>query len=78
MPSHKVFVGGLPKTLSPDTVLGYFEQFGQVTKFVMPKVSSVDETSAISLGFAYISYASAQDANRVLARAHTLSGKRVG
>lgn len=72
-----MFVGGIPKSLSPDAVLSYFEEFGQVTKFVMPKVSSVDETSAISLGFAYISYASAQEANGVLARVHTLAGRRV-
>ena len=76
--SNMVFVGKLPKNIQHELVYGYFQQFGTITKFIMPKQATPSsEVSKTYKGFAYITYASPESANAALNYQHVLEGKHV-
>lgn len=76
--SNMVFVGKLPKNIQHEVVYGYFQQFGTITKFIMPKQATPSsEVSKTYKGFAYITYASPESANSALNYHHVLEGKPV-
>ena len=75
----KVFVGGLPQSCAPTVVLNYFEQFGEVSKFLMPRQQIKDPSGTqLNQGFAYITFAESESAKSVLNAKHLVGGKWVG
>ncbi|KAM7253408.1 hypothetical protein ACFE04_008760 [Oxalis oulophora] len=72
--TKKIFVGGLPPTLSEDGFRQYFEQFGQVTDVVI----MYDQNTQRPRGFGFISFESEDAVDMVLHKTfHDLSGKQV-
>lgn len=76
--SNMIFVGKLQKNIQHEVVYGYFQKFGTIAKFIMPKQATPNsEVSKTYKGFAYITYASPESANSVLNYHHILEGKSV-
>ncbi|PON33814.1 Splicing factor-like protein [Parasponia andersonii] len=74
MRTKKIFVGGLPPTLSEEGFREYFESFGHVTDVVV----MYDQNTGRPRGFGFISFDSEDAVDRVLHKTfHDLSGKQV-
>lgn len=72
--TKKIFVGGLPATLSDDTFRNYFEAYGTVTDVVI----MFDQQTNRPRGFGFISFDSEDAVDRVLHKTfHDLNGKQV-
>ncbi|KAI5580432.1 hypothetical protein BDE02_08G154200 [Populus trichocarpa] len=72
--TKKIFVGGLPPTLTDDGFRQYFEAFGLVTDVVI----MYDQSTQRPRGFGFISFDSEDAVDRVLQRTfHDLNGKQV-
>ncbi|KAL3626455.1 nuclear ribonucleoprotein 1 [Castilleja foliolosa] len=72
--TKKIFVGGLPPTLSEDGFRSYFETYGVVTDVVI----MFDQQTNRPRGFGFISFDSEDAVDRVLHKTfHDLSGKQV-
>ncbi|KAL3648749.1 nuclear ribonucleoprotein 1 [Castilleja foliolosa] len=72
--TKKIFVGGLPPTLSEDGFRSYFETYGVVTDVVI----MYDQQTNRPRGFGFISFDSEDAVDRVLDKTfHDLSGKQV-
>ncbi|KAJ9555602.1 hypothetical protein OSB04_010216 [Centaurea solstitialis] len=72
--TKKIFVGGLPPTLSEDGFRQYFEAYGQVTDIVV----MYDQQTNRPRGFGFISFDSEDAVDRVLHKTfHDLNGKQV-
>jgi hypothetical protein len=69
----KIFVGGLPKTTTDETVGAYFGQFGAVIKVEM----KMDPATQQSRGFCFVTFEEAEAARSALAHydAHEIDGK---
>ncbi|KAF4351641.1 hypothetical protein CsatB_025607 [Cannabis sativa] len=74
MRTKKIFVGGLPPTLSEEGFREYFESFGHVTDVVV----MYDQNTGRPRGFGFISFDSEDAVDRVLHKTfHDLNGKQV-
>ncbi|KAK6161232.1 hypothetical protein DH2020_004613 [Rehmannia glutinosa] len=72
--TKKIFVGGLPPTLSEDGFRQYFEAYGMVTDVVI----MYDQQTNRPRGFGFISFDSEDAVDRVLHKTfHDLNGKQV-
>ncbi|KAL6971244.1 hypothetical protein U1Q18_030925 [Sarracenia purpurea var. burkii] len=72
--TKKIFVGGLPPTLSEDGFRQYFEAYGSVTDVVV----MYDQHTQRPRGFGFISFDSEDAVDRVLHKTfHDLNGKQV-
>ncbi|KAK4786791.1 hypothetical protein SAY86_010624 [Trapa natans] len=72
--TKKIFVGGLPATLSEDGFREYFEKYGNVSDVVI----MYDQNTQRPRGFGFISFDSEEAVDRVLHRTfHDLNGKQV-
>ncbi|KAJ4955968.1 hypothetical protein NE237_012751 [Protea cynaroides] len=72
--TKKIFVGGLPPTLSEDGFRQYFESYGDVTDVVV----MYDQTTQRPRGFGFISFDTEEAVDRVLHKTfHELNGKLV-
>ncbi|KAL6532442.1 nuclear ribonucleoprotein 1 [Orobanche gracilis] len=72
--TKKIFVGGLPQTLSEDEFSSYFKDFGVVTDVVI----MYDQQTNRPRGFGFISFDSEDAVERVLHKTfHDLKGKQV-
>ncbi|KAI3469812.1 hypothetical protein Pfo_026475 [Paulownia fortunei] len=72
--TKKIFVGGLPPTLSEDGFRQYFEAYGVVTDVVI----MYDQQTNRPRGFGFISFDSEDAVDRVLHKTfHDLNGKQV-
>ncbi|KAJ4968975.1 hypothetical protein NE237_015676 [Protea cynaroides] len=72
--TKKIFVGGLPPTLSEDGFRQYFESYGHVTDVVV----MYDQTTQRPRGFGFISFETEDAVDRVLHKTfHELNGKLV-
>ncbi|KAH8495570.1 hypothetical protein Peur_055722 [Populus x canadensis] len=72
--TKKIFVGGLPPTLTEDGFRQYFEAFG----FVADVVIMYDQSTQRPRGFGFISFDTEDAVDRVLQRTfHDLNGKQV-
>ncbi|XP_073287959.1 heterogeneous nuclear ribonucleoprotein 1-like [Primulina huaijiensis] len=72
--TKKIFVGGLPPTLSEDGFRRYFEAYGMVTDVVI----MYDQQTNRPRGFGFISFDSEEAVDRVLHKTfHDLDGKKV-
>ncbi|KAL0380520.1 UNVERIFIED_CONTAM: Heterogeneous nuclear ribonucleoprotein 1 [Sesamum angustifolium] len=72
--TKKIFVGGLPPTLSEDGFRQYFEAYGMVTDVVI----MYDQQTNRPRGFGFISFDSEDAVDRVLQKTfHDLNGKQV-
>ncbi|XP_051128802.1 heterogeneous nuclear ribonucleoprotein 1-like isoform X2 [Andrographis paniculata] len=70
----KVFVGGLPSSITENDFKRYFEQFGTITDIVV----MYDHNTQRPRGFGFITYDSGEAVDRVLLQPfHELHGKRV-
>lgn len=74
MRTKKIFVGGLPPTLSEDGFRQYFESYGVVTDVVI----MYDQQTNRPRGFGFISFDSEDAVDRVLHKTfHDVNGKQV-
>ncbi|KAK4745565.1 hypothetical protein SAY87_011877 [Trapa incisa] len=72
--TKKIFVGGLPATLSEDGFREYFEKYGNVTDVVI----MYDQNTQRPRGFGFISFDSEEAVDMVLHKTfHDLNGKQV-
>ncbi|KAI4303965.1 hypothetical protein MLD38_039541 [Melastoma candidum] len=72
--TKKIFVGGLPPTLTEDEFRQYFETYGNVTDVVI----MYDQATQRPRGFGFISFDSEEAVDRVLHKSfHDMSGKKV-
>ncbi|KAL3507576.1 hypothetical protein ACH5RR_032958 [Cinchona calisaya] len=72
--TKKIFVGGLPATLTEDAFRQYFESYGNVTDVVI----MFDQQTNRPRGFGFISFDSEDAVDRVLHKTfHDLNGKQV-
>ncbi|KAJ4722785.1 heterogeneous nuclear ribonucleoprotein 1-like [Melia azedarach] len=72
--TKKIFVGGLPPTLTEDGFRQYFEAYGHVTDVVI----MYDQNTQRPRGFGFISFDSEDAVDRVLQKPfHDLNGKQV-
>ncbi|XP_031502263.1 heterogeneous nuclear ribonucleoprotein 1-like [Nymphaea colorata] len=72
--TKKIFVGGLPSTLTEEAFRQYFEQYGNVTDVVV----MYDQSTQRPRGFGFISFESEDAVDRVLHKTfHDLNGKLV-
>ncbi|XP_058094776.1 heterogeneous nuclear ribonucleoprotein 1-like [Magnolia sinica] len=72
--TKKIFVGGLPPTLTDDGFRQYFENYGQVTDVVI----MYDQNTQRPRGFGFISFDTEDAVDRVLHKSfHELNGKLV-
>lgn len=74
MRTKKIFVGGLPPTLSEDEFRQYFETYGVVTDVII----MYDQQTNRPRGFGFISFDSEDAVDRVLHKTfHDVNGKQV-
>ncbi|CDO99280.1 unnamed protein product [Coffea canephora] len=72
--TKKIFVGGLPPTLTDEAFRQYFESYGDVTDVVI----MFDQQTNRPRGFGFISFDSEEAVDRVLHKTfHDLNGKQV-
>ncbi|KAE9592357.1 hypothetical protein Lal_00028413 [Lupinus albus] len=72
--TKKIFVGGLPPTLTEENFREYFEAYGQVTDVVV----MYDQNTGRPRGFGFISFDNEDAVDRVLQKTfHDLNGKNV-
>ncbi|XP_009109571.1 heterogeneous nuclear ribonucleoprotein 1 [Brassica rapa] len=72
--TKKIFVGGLPPTLTDEEFRLYFEQYGPVADVVIMH----DQTTSRPRGFGFVSFDSEDAVDRVLQKNfHDLNGKQV-
>jgi len=72
--SERVFVTKIPRSFDAERVQGYFEKFGQVTDFHMPR----DPRVVGHKGIAFVSFASAEVAESVReSKTHFLGNHRI-
>uniref|UniRef100_A0A2P2LMG8 Uncharacterized protein MANES_03G160600 n=1 Tax=Rhizophora mucronata TaxID=61149 RepID=A0A2P2LMG8_RHIMU len=72
--TKKIFVGGLPPTLTDDGFRQYFEAYGRVTDVVI----MYDQNTQRPRGFGFISFDTEEAVDRVLHKTfHDLNGKQV-
>eukprot|EP01125_Pyxidicula_operculata_P005543 TRINITY_DN1956_c0_g7_i1.p1 TRINITY_DN1956_c0_g7~~TRINITY_DN1956_c0_g7_i1.p1 ORF type:complete len:560 (-),score=179.55 TRINITY_DN1956_c0_g7_i1:247-1926(-) len=72
-PAKKIFVGGIPVSLSNAEFRKYFETFGQVLESQV----MTDRETGRSRGFGFVTFESEQSAFQVLNTKHTIHGKPV-
>ncbi|GAB4830750.1 hypothetical protein Ancab_004782 [Ancistrocladus abbreviatus] len=72
--TKKIFVGGLPSTMTESDFKRYFDQFGMITDVVV----MYDHNTQRPRGFGFITYESEEAVERALVRTfHELNGKMV-
>ena len=72
--TKKIFVGGLPPTLTEEKFRQYFESYGNVTDVVV----MYDQNTGRPRGFGFISFDTEDAVDRVLHKSfHDLNGKQV-
>nr|XP_043606643.1 heterogeneous nuclear ribonucleoprotein 1-like [Erigeron canadensis] len=73
-PTKKIFVGGLPSTISESDFKNYFDQFGTITDVVV----MYDHNTQRPRGFGFITFESEEAVDQVLFKTfHELNGKMV-
>ncbi|MBA0766148.1 hypothetical protein Gotri_015216 [Gossypium trilobum] len=71
---RKIFVGGLPRSITDEEFKGYFEKFGSIVDAVVIH----DKETKRSRGFGFVTYEAEESANLVLrTNFHLLNNKRV-
>jgi len=71
--AKKIFVGGIPISLSNAEFRKYFEEFGRVLETQV----MTDRESGRSRGFGFVTYEDERMADKVLRTVHTIHGKPV-
>ncbi|XP_074565537.1 uncharacterized protein LOC141822026 [Curcuma longa] len=72
--TRKIFVGGLPPTITENGFKNYFDQFGTITDAVV----MYDHNTQRPRGFGFVTYDSEEAVNKVLINSfHDLNGKKV-
>jgi len=71
--AKKIFVGGIPISLSNTEFRKYFEEFGKVLETQV----MTDRESGRSRGFGFVTYEDEKMADKVLNKVHTIHGKPV-
>ena len=69
----KVFIGGLSRETSTETLKAYFERFGAIADCVVMK----DRSTGAPRGFGFVTYVSQQVAENVVLHRHVIDGKEV-
>lgn len=69
----RIFVARIPSSVTDAQFRGYFEQFGGVQDAYMPK----DPSKQAHRGIGFVTYASAEAVERVMASSHILNGNEV-
>ena len=71
---RKIFIGGLNKKTTDDTLKEHFSQYGELTDTVVMK----DPETQVSRGFGFVTYATDEQVDACqLARPHTIDGRTV-
>ncbi|KAF0689593.1 hypothetical protein As57867_018901, partial [Aphanomyces stellatus] len=71
--SKKIFVGGLPPSVSNDDFRAYFEDFGKITDAIV----MMDRDTQRSRGFGFVSFEEEGAVAEVISKSHELHGKVV-
>ncbi|KAG9415213.1 hypothetical protein AC1031_008653 [Aphanomyces cochlioides] len=71
--SKKIFVGGLPPTVTNEDFRSYFEDFGKITDAVV----MMDRDTQRSRGFGFVSFEEEGAVAEVISKSHELHGKVV-
>lgn len=73
----KVFIGGLPKEATEETLVAYFKQFGDIKDCIIIK----EKNTGIARGFGFLTFADSDMVKNVLSagdeHAHHILGKKV-
>jgi RNA recognition motif-containing protein len=69
MDQNKLFVGGLPWSVTSDDLKGLFAEYGEITEAIIIN----DRDSGRSKGFGFVTFANADDAQKAL----EMSGREV-
>lgn len=86
-PFNKLFIGGIPLTLTRKHLVDHFSQFGELKSVILPKKKAENQKSfngaqfepkKSTRGFAYITFANSEDAKQTLVSIHYLFGRQVG
>ncbi|KAF2074714.1 hypothetical protein CYY_003990 [Polysphondylium violaceum] len=72
--SGKIFVGGLLKTTSNESLKGYFSQYGEVRESIVIKAT---EKSNKSRGFGFVTFSDPLVIDKILLLIHVIDGKAV-
>mgnify|MGYP003617496899 CR=1 FL=1 len=85
-PFSKLFIGGIPLSLTRQDVFDYFSKFGKLRSVILPKKRAeakesihqkLTESRKSSRGFAYVTFFSLEIARKVLKSDHFLCGRQV-
>jgi hypothetical protein len=71
--TKKIFVGGLPPSITNENFKEHFDQFGLIDNAIV----MVDRMTERSRGFGFVTFANAESVATALAETHTLDGKQV-
>ncbi|RHY67296.1 hypothetical protein DYB30_002266, partial [Aphanomyces astaci] len=71
--SKKIFVGGLPPSVTNDDFRAYFEDFGKITDAIV----MMDRDTQRSRGFGFVSFEEEGAVAEVISKSHELHGKVV-
>ncbi|KAG6666245.1 hypothetical protein I3843_Q026200 [Carya illinoinensis] len=69
----RIFVARIPQSVTEETFRSHFEQYGDITDLYMPK----DQGSKIHRGIGFITFASADSVDNLMAETHELGGSTV-
>ncbi|KAA3461590.1 RNA-binding protein Musashi-like protein Rbp6-like isoform X2 [Gossypium australe] len=73
---RKIFVGGLPRSITNEEFKGYFEKFGSIVDAVV--IHDKETKRSREFGFGFVTYEAEESANLVLrTNFHLLNNKRV-
>jgi RNA-binding protein Musashi len=69
----RIFVARIPQSVTEESFRGHFEQYGDITDLYMPK----DQGSKMHRGIGFITFASADSVDNLMAETHELGGSTV-
>lgn len=69
MDKNKIFIGGLPWSVTSDTLREMFSQYGEITEAIVIS----DRDTGRSKGFGFVTFTNAEDAQKAL----EMDGKQV-
>lgn len=70
---RKLFVGGIPRGTSEDTLRDHFSKYGVVSHLLVAK----DQITKLPRGFAFVVFSDAASAARALQDRHVIRGRTV-
>lgn len=69
----RIFVARIPQSVTEETFRSHFEQYGDITDLYMPK----DQGSKMHRGIGFITFASADSVENLMAETHELGGSTI-